>query len=213
MEVIVNNWHFLFDGLMIALKVFIFSTVISTITGIILGVIRTTKILPLSLLSRLFVEVFRGLPVVVTMFFVFFAVPIALGLNIPSIPAAIIGLSLWCLSEIAEIVRGAIQSIPKGQYEAGKSMAFTNTQLMRYIILPQATRRMLPPLIGVYIRLLKGTALASLIGVRDLMWYSRIIVERTYASFEIFGLVMLIYFVVCYPLSVLGLKLERKFVV
>lgn len=213
MGTVIGNWDNLQAGLLVTLEIFIYSMIISTVIGVFIGYLRSTRILLINIPLRVLIEIFRGLPTLVTMFFVFFAIPIMFGLRIPSREAAIIGLSLWCISEIAEIVRGAIQSIPKGQTEAGRSLALSTYQLMVFVILPQAIRRMLPPMVGLYTRLMKGTAMAALIGVQDIMWHSKVIVERTFAAFEVFGFVMLVYFLICYPLSIVSLRLEKRLLV
>jgi polar amino acid transport system permease protein len=175
-----------------------------------LGALLQAKAAAVWLTVRAVVEVFRGLPVPITLFFVFFAVPMLTEIDIPSKPAAILGLTLWSMSEIAEIVRGAIQSIPKGQTEAGKALALTYTQILVWILLPQAMRRMLPPLVGIYNRLAKSTALAALIGVRDLVTAGQIVIERTMASLEVYTFIVLVFFALCYPLSLVSYRLEKR---
>jgi polar amino acid transport system permease protein len=209
-HVIMDNWTLLSAGIWATVQVFLYSLVLGTVLGIPLGVLRNSKIAAVRLPVQGIIEVFRGLPVPITLFFVFFAVPMVLQLDIPSKIAAVSGLTLWCMSEIAEIVRGAIQSIPKGQTEAGKSLALTYVQILLLILLPQAMRRMLPPLIGIYNRLAKSTALAALIGVRDLITAGQIVIERTMASLEIYLFIIAVFFVLCYPLSFFSYRLEKK---
>ncbi|MHB9094800.1 MAG: amino acid ABC transporter permease [Eubacteriales bacterium] len=211
-DVVVKNWSFLANGLQATIEIFIISLVASTVLGVLMGALRTSKVFLILITTRAFIEVFRGLPTLITMFFVYFAVPMLFKLQIPSYLAAIIGLTLWGLSEIAEIVRGAIQSIPKGQIDAGKATALNNVQVFIYILLPQAVRRMLPPLIGVYTRMVKGTAMASLVGVNDFVMAGKMVVERTLEPLEVYVFIMAIFFIINYPLSVLSNRLEKKLI-
>lgn len=211
-DIVVKNWSFLAAGLWATIEIFVVSMIAGTVLGVLMGVLRTSRVFLIQITTRAFIEVFRGLPTLITMFFVYFAVPMLFQIEIPSFLAAVIGLTLWELSEIAEIMRGAIQSIPKGQVEAGRAMALNKAQVLIYILMPQAVRRMLPPLIGVYTRLVKGTALASLVGVNDLVMAGKIVVERTLEPLEVYVFIMAVFFIINYPLSVLSRKLERKLI-
>jgi len=211
-DIIVKNWVSLAEGLKATIEIFVVSIIAGTVLGVLMGVLRTSKVFLVQITTRAFIEVFRGLPTLITMFFVYFAVPMLFQIEIPSFLAAVIGLTLWELSEIAEIMRGAIQSIPKGQVEAGKAMALNKAQVLIYILIPQAVRRMLPPLIGVYTRLVKGTALASLVGVNDLVMAGKMVVDRTLEPLEVYIFIMAVFFIINYPLSVLSRKLERKLI-
>jgi len=209
-QVIADNWPVLSAGIWETIQIFLISLVLGTVLGIPLGTLFQAKAAVVRLAVRAFVEVFRGLPVPITLFFVFFAVPMLTGIDIPSKPAAILGLTLWSMSEIAEIVRGAIQSIPKGQTEAGRALALTYPQILVWILLPQAVRRMLPPLVGIYNRLAKSTALAAMIGVRDLITAGQIVIERTLASLEVYTFIVVVFFALCYPLSIISYRLEKR---
>lgn len=211
-DIVVKNWSFLATGLQATIEIFVVSMVAGTVLGVLMGVLRTSRVFFIQITTRAFVEVFRGLPTLIAMFFVYFAAPILFRIEIPGFLAAVIGLTLWELSEIAEIMRGAIQSIPKGQVEAGKAMALNKAQVLIYILIPQAVRRMLPPLIGVYTRLVKGTALASLVGVNDLVMAGKMVVERTLEPLEVYVFVMAVFFIINYPLSILSRRLEKKLI-
>ncbi|GCL72595.1 amino acid ABC transporter permease [Paenibacillus naphthalenovorans] len=209
-HVIIDNWPLLSKGVWVTVEIFVYTLVLGTALGIPLGVLRNSKIAAVRLPVFGIIEVFRGLPVPITLFFVFFAAPYVLHIDIPSKIAAVSGLTLWCMSEIAEVVRGALQSIPKGQTEAGKAHALTYFQILVWILLPQAFRRMLPPLIGIYNRLAKSTTLAALIGVRDLITAGQIVIERTMASLEIYLFIIAVFFILCYPFSIASFYLEKK---
>jgi len=173
---------------------------------------------PLPLLRwalSLYLQIFRGLPVLVTLFVVFFVSP-SVGLQLPSVAAAIVGLSLWGSANVMEVVRGAIRSIPAAQSEAAAALGFPWPMLMRLVILPQAARRMLPPTVNLTVDLIQATTLASLIGVVEVLQRSRQAVEYYQLNAgdghatAIFGGVLVFFFIVCYPLTLVSGRLERR---
>lgn len=119
-------------------------------------------------------------------------------------------LSLWGASEVGEVVRGALHSLPRGQREAGLSIGLNGPQLYGYVLLPQALKRMTPPTINVYTRIIKTSSLAVLIGVVDVIKVGQQIIERTYESVLIYGALFLFFFFICYPLSAASRVLERR---
>jgi polar amino acid transport system permease protein len=158
---------------------------------------------------------FRGLPVLVTLFIVFFVSP-SLGLDLASTPAAIAALSLWGSANVMEVVRGAVRSIPTAQFEAATALGFKWAAVMRLVVLPQASRRMIPPVVNLIVDLIQATTLASLIGVVEVLQRSRQAVEYYQLSAgdghaaPIFAGVLLFFFVICYPLTVLARRMERR---
>jgi polar amino acid transport system permease protein len=195
------------------------SVVISVVLGVALGVLlclprgRWTNMVRWALTAYL--QLFRGLPVLVTLFMVFFVSP-SLGLRLGSITAAIVGLSLWGSANVMEVVRGAVQSIPKAQFEAASALGFGWTPIMRLVVLPQAMRRMLPPTVNLTVDLIQATTLASLIGVLEVLQRARQAVEYYQLSAgdghatPIFAAVLLFFFVICYPLTLLAGRMERR---
>ena len=131
---------------------------------------------------RVYLELFRAIPVLVWLYLLFFGLPIFFGLSIPSFWCAVLVLSLWGASEVGEVVRGALHSLPRGQREAGLSIGLSDPQLYGYVLLPQALKRMTPPTINVYTRIIKTSSLAVLIGVVDVIKVGQQIIERTYES-------------------------------
>ena len=131
-------------------------------------------------------------------------------LSIPSFWCAVLVLSLWGASEVGEVVRGALHSLPRGQREAGLSIGLSDPQLYGYVLLPQALKRMTPPTINVYTRIIKTSSLAVLIGVVDVIKVGQQIIERTYESVLIYGVLFLFFFFICYPLSAASKVLERR---
>lgn len=155
------------------------------------------------------VELVRAVPLLLLLFFIFFGLP-ALGLRIPTFPAAVLAMSLWMAANTAEVVRGGVQSISRGQFEAARSLGLGWAGTMRFVIIPQATRRMLPPFVGLCTILVKDTSLAAIIGVFELTRAAQETIERTLRSFEIYGAAAAIYFALCFPLTRLAARLETR---
>ena len=155
------------------------------------------------------VELVRAVPLLLLLFFIFFGLP-ALGVRIPTFPAAVLAMSLWMAANTAEVVRGGVQSISRGQFEAARSLGLGWASTMRFVILPEATRRMLPPFVGLCTILVKDTSLAAIIGVFELTRAAQETIERTLRSFEIYGAAAAIYFALCFPLTRLAARLETR---
>lgn len=182
----------------------------STLGGVLYGVLATLGKRSVNLVLRVYLELFRAIPVLVWLYLLFFGLPIFFAVSIPSFWCAVLVLSLWGASEVGEIVRGALRSLPRGQREAGLSIGLSAWQLYGYVLLPQALKRMTPPTINLYTRLIKTSSLAVLIGVVDVIKVAQQIIERTYESVLIYGALFLFFFFICYPLSVASRALERR---
>ncbi|TQR42642.1 amino acid ABC transporter permease [Paenibacillus popilliae] len=188
----------------------IWSIALSTIGGLLFGALRTSASPWLRLITRIYLELFRSIPILVWLFFFFFGLPIFFGLDVPSSVCAVLVLTLWGITEIGEVVRGALISLPKGQLEAGKAIGLSTVQLFQYILFPLALRRMIPPTINVYTRIIKTTSLTVLIGVTEVIKTGQQIIERTGEAVLIYGALFILYFILCYPLSALSRRLEHK---
>ncbi|TCK08047.1 UNVERIFIED_ORG: amino acid ABC transporter membrane protein 2 (PAAT family) [Anoxybacillus amylolyticus] len=201
---------FLLQGFLVTLEVAFISIVLSFVFGIIIGVIRYTKIPVLSQLLAVLVETIRNLPLLLIIFFTYFALP-EVGLKLDKLYAAISALVIFESAMLSEIVRSGLQSIDKGQIEAARSSGLTYGQTLWYIILPQALRRMVPPIVSQFISLLKDTSLAIVISLPELMNHAQIINGRN-VNFviPIFILVAFMYFIVNYLLSLLSRRLEYR---
>lgn len=216
LQIFLDNLPFLLEGLTNTLLLSIGCLVISIVVGTIVGLVRTTKNLLSRNLARLYIDLFRGLPIIVTLFMTFFLLP-ELNIMLNSYFSAVAGLSVWCSANIAEVVRGAIQSIPLTQTEAGLSLGLSPFQSMRYIIFPQAIRRMLPSLISLLANLIQATSLSVLIGNMELLKTAQLIIERveimegTSVAFMFFTAILIMYFIICYPLSLLAQRLEKVY--
>lgn len=209
-EVVVQSFPYLLRGLEGTVRLGLLVMALGTLLGILLGVLRLSRGLPYAAATA-FVELFRDTPLLMQIFFVFFGLP-ALGARLPAFVAAAVAMTSFASANAAEIVRGAIQSIPRGQMEAARSLGLSYVQAMRYVIFPQAIRRMIPSMMGLFTTLVKDTSLAAIVNVFELTTAARQVVERTLASFEIWLVVAGMYFFVCYPLSVLTQRLERRLV-
>lgn len=176
------------------LSISFLSIAISTVGGVLYGVLRTLNVRWLNAILRVYLELFRAIPVLVWLYLLFFGLPIFFGLSLPSFWCAVLVLSLWGASEVGEVARGALHSLPRGQREAGLSIGLNAAQLYGYVLLPQALKRMTPPTINVYTRIIKTSSLAVLIGVVDVIKVGQQIIERTYESVLIYGALFLFFF-------------------
>lgn len=210
-----KNFMRLLEGLFVTVEIALISIIIGTLLGIVLGLSRTTKIKSILFINRVFLELFRIIPILVWLFVFYFGVTTALHIELSGIAVSIIVFSLWGAAEMGDIVRGALQSLPKHQIESGKALGLNPYMLYRYILIPQAVRRMLPATINLATRMVKTTSLVVLIGVIDVVKVGQQIIETSRfvlptASFWIYGLIFMFYFIICYPLSKVSKKLETK---
>ncbi len=180
------------------------------VMGLLILALRTSKVAPLRRFAWAYIELFQGTPLLMQLFLAFFGIAL-LGVDVPPWLAAGVALSLWSSAFLAEIWRGCVESIAKGQWEASASLAMGYVQQMRYVILPQAMRVALPPTVGFSVQIVKSTALTSIIGFIELSKTGTNIVNATFESFTVYGCVALIYFALCWPLSKTSRVLERKF--
>ena len=207
--VVWNSRGYLFKGVLAAIELAGTVLVTGTLLGAILGLLRVVAAGRLQRLFAAIVQFLRAVPLLLLLFFVFFGLP-ALGLDIPVFLSAVIAITLSMGVNTAEVVRGAIQSIPRGQSEAAFSTGLGHWQTMRYVVFPQAVRRMIPPFVGLCTILIKDTSLAAIIGVFELTRAAQETIERTFRSFEIYLSVAVIYFAMCFPLTTLSRALERR---
>lgn len=160
--------------------------------------------------ARGYIEFFQGTPLLMQLFMVFFGIAL-LGIDVPPWLAAAFGLTLFTSAYLAEIWRGCVEAIPKGQWEASASLAMSWVEQMRYVILPQALRIAVAPTVGFSVQVVKGTAVTSIIGFAELTKTGSMLANATFQPFLVYGFVALGYFILCYPLSHFAARLERKF--
>lgn len=178
--------------------------------GLLLLFARISKFIILQWFTRIYVEVFQGTPLLMQLFIVFFGLAL-LGLDVSAWTAATIGLTLFTSAYLVEIWRGCVQAIPKGQWEASETLAMNYIEQMRYVVLPQALRIAIPPTVGFSVQVVKGTAVASIIGFTELTRTGTMVSNATFQPFLVFGLVAIGYFILCYPLSLYASYLEKKY--
>jgi polar amino acid transport system permease protein len=159
--------------------------------------------------ASLFTELFQGTPLLLQLFIVFFGLPV-LGFDVPPAVAAGVALSLYASAYLADIWRGCIEAIPRGQWDAAAGLGMTLVTQMRDVILPQAASIAIPPTVGFLVQLIKATALASIVGYDELMRAGQIITNAIFQPFLVYGLVALVYFAMCFPLTIGARLLERR---
>ncbi len=208
--------YMLEEGLAGTLRIAALALAGSVLVGITLGTLLTIKFMPLRALIRLYIEVWRGLPILVTIFIIFFALPaVSLQLEFNAITSAAIGLILWGSAQVAEATRGAVQSIPREQHEAASALGFGWVGRHAFVILPQALRRLLPPMVGLLVNIIQNTTIAQVIGAPELLEASERQVERlTFEGQEhavqIYGAVMVLFFCISFTLTRLAAYLEKR---
>ena len=158
---------------------------------------------------KLYVELFQSTPLLMQLFLVYFGLPL-LGIDVSAWLAAAACLTLYSSAFLTDIWRGSVEAIPKGQWEGSASLGLHYLQQLRLVILPQATRMSIPPTVGFLVQLVKSTALASIVGYHELTKTAQILTNATFQPFIIYGLVALIYFLICYPLTRWSRGLERR---
>lgn len=201
---------FLWDGLLVTLHVATLVVASSLVAGVLLGVGLVYGPWWVGLPIRAYSDVLRGIPLLVLIFLIYYGLPI-LGLNFDNFAAVVLALAAFKAAHVSEIVRGAVQSIHPGQTDAGKAIGLTMGQRLRYVILPQAVRRFLPPWINAVADAVKGTALVSLVGIVDLMLAVQQVIGRTYDPLPLYVLGAAMYFVINYSLSQASRRLEARF--
>lgn len=210
-ELMVQAMPLLLTGAVVTVKITALSVFLGILIGLFVGIARISTFKIVHLAAAVYVDFLRGTPLLVQIFLVYFALPVLTGQRIDPFVAAIAACSINSSAYVAEIFRAGIQSIDAGQMEAGRSLGMTWTQTMRYIIVPQAARRVIPPLGNEFIALLKDSSLVSVIGFEELTRRGQLIIARTYASLEIWICVAIIYLVMTVSISRLVAWLERRY--
>nr|MCU0569951.1 ABC transporter permease subunit [Oculatellaceae cyanobacterium Prado106] len=198
--VIVNSMPALLAGLVVTLQLALLSGILGLVGGCILGILRLSKSRPLRWLAMAYIDFFRGTPLLVQIFMIYFGLPalfqeFGIPFSLDRFLAAVIALSLNAAAYTGEIVRAGIQSIDKGQTEASQALGLSDLQSLRYVIFPQALRRMLPPLGNQFIALLKDTSLVAVIGFEELFRQGQLIVAENYRPFELYGAIAILYLI------------------
>ena len=213
--------YMLREGLPETLRIAAISLVASVAIGLTLGTLMTIRFSALRWLIRFYVEVWRGLPILVTVLFIYWLPAYDVGrfhIQLNAYTSAAVALTLWGSAQVAEATRGAVQSIPKEQHEAAAALGFGWVGRHRFVILPQATRRLLPPMVGLLVNIIQNTTIAFVIGVNEFLQSGNRQFENLTTQtgdghpFMIFGFVLLAFFVISFPLTRLAAFLERRLI-
>lgn len=210
-----TNFSRLMGGLWTSVWIAAISLIIGLILGTLFGVLRTMHSRIIRFILLIYLEFFRIVPTVVLLFLVYYILPRQFNINMPATWMAVLAFSLWVAAEFSDIVRGALTSVPKHQRESGMALGLNQTQLFRYVLLPQAIRLELPATINLATRVIKTTSLLLMISVMDVINIGQQIIEannQKYPTgvFWVYGLIFILYFVVDYPLSLWAKRLTAK---
>ena len=210
-----QNFLRILGGLWVSVRISLISVAISIGLGLLVGALMTVNKPVIKAVTRVYLEIVRIMPQMVLLFIVYFGTTRAFGVHMEAELAAIIVFVFWGTAEMGDLVRSALISIPKHQYESSKALGLSRAQTYRYIILPQTLRRLLPLSINLITRMIKTTSLVMMIGIVEVLKVTQQIIEanrRTSpnAAFGMFAVVFVIYFLVCWPISMLSKKLEKR---
>lgn len=210
-----NNFARLLQGLWVAMRISLISVGLSMVFGIILGVIMTSHNWLVKAITRVYLEFVRIMPQLVLLFLVYFGLTKAFGINLSGEVSSVIVFTVWGTAEMGDLVRGALQSIPKHQYESGEALGLGRLQVYWYIILPQTLRRLIPLAINLTTRMIKTTSLIVMIGVVEVLKVAQQIIEANRytvpdSALWIYGTIFFLYFIVCWPISLVAKALEKR---
>lgn len=209
-DLIKENYLTLIIAMGKTLELTLLSLIFASFIGLFFGILNVSKNKTLNTIANVYIDIIRGVPLIVLAFFIYFGVPTATGLKLGALTAGIISLSLNAGAYMAEIVRAGIQSIDKGQMEAARSLGLPYGIAMRRVVLPQAIRTMIPSIINQFIITLKDTSILSVIGFPELTQAGKIIIARNYESLRMWAIVAVMYLIVITILSKVARKLERR---
>jgi polar amino acid transport system permease protein len=212
--------YMLREGLPETLKLAAFAVTASTVVGVLLGTLITIRFRPLQALIRLYIEVWRGLPILVTVLFIYWTATAQVGgfrFELSAFMSAAVGLSLWGSAQVAEATRGAVQSIPREQHEAAAALGFGWLGRHAFVIVPQALRRLIPPMVGLLVNIIQNTTIAYVIGVSEFLetanrQFENLTLAGDGHPIVMFGFVLLVFFLISFPLTRLAAFLERRLV-
>ncbi|MDD1767289.1 MAG: amino acid ABC transporter permease [Methanomassiliicoccales archaeon] len=209
-ELITDNLGFFAKGAILTLEISLSAIAIGFVLGILMGLGRVSRILPVRLLSTGYVEALRGTPLLVQIFIIYFGLP-SIGIYLSPLVSGILAVGLNSAAYQAEIIRGGIQSVPKGQLEAARSIGMTYTQSMRHVVLPQALRLIVPPMTNEFITLIKDSSLVSAIGIWELTLVGKELNAKYFEPFQIFIFIAIVYFIMTYATSKIMRRVEKRF--
>ena len=205
-------WHYrglIVWGLGVTIAYTVVTIVVGMMIGLVVGLLRLSSSKLITLPLTAYVEIFRCTPLLVQIIWFYYAFPVVIGIDIPGVVAAGLVLSLYTGAFYAEIVRGGVNSIEIGQWDAARALGLRYVPLLRLVILPQAFRRMIPPFMNQSIIQLKNTSLVSTIAVADLLYEGQMITAATYRPLEVYTMIAVLYFLVLFPLTLAAQEVER----
>lgn len=210
-----TNFVRLLSGLWVAVRISLISVIISIVLGLVVGVLMTSKNRIVKVIFRIYLEIVRIMPQMVLLFIVYFGTTRVFGWNLEAEVSAILVFSFWGTAEMGDLVRGALISIPKIQYESAMALGMDGKQIYYHVILPQTIRRLIPLSINLITRMIKTTSLVMMIGIVEVLKVAQQIIEANRrsspnAAFGIFAVVFLLYFLICWPISKLSVYLEKR---
>ena len=210
-----TNFVRLLSGLWVAVRISLISVMISIVLGLAVGVLMTSKNRFVKGIFRIYLEIVRIMPQMVLLFIVYFGTTRVFGWNLEAEVSAILVFSFWGIAEMGDLVRGALISIPKIQYESAMALGMDGKQIYYHVILPQTIRRLIPLSINLITRMIKTTSLVMMIGIVEVLKVAQQIIEANRrsspnAAFGIFAVVFLLYFLICWPISKLSVYLEKR---
>lgn len=210
-----KNFLRLLEGLWVTLRLSLVSVTLSIPLGILFGMFMTLKNPISKVLSRIYLEFVRIMPQLVLLFIAYFGVTRAFGWNLSADTSAVIVFTLWGTAEMGDLVRGALISIPRHQYDSAAALGMTKTQTFSYVIVPQTMRRLIPLTINLTTRMIKTTSLVVLIGITEVLKVGKQIIdanrfEYPTAALWVYGVIFVLYFLACWPISMLAKKVEKR---
>lgn len=208
-DTVLRTLPFLLDGAVTTVWLSVSSIFIGTVIGVPFGILASVSTWPVRYAIMSYVFVIRGVPSLITIFLIYYVLP-AWGFDVPNFVAGVVALSVYGAAFFAEIVRGGIASIPRGQSDAGLALGMMKLNLLRLVIIPQAMRYAIPPYILMVARIVRTTSIVYIVGISELTLVAREIIARDNTPFLTLGMAMLVYFALSYPLSLLGARLERQ---
>lgn len=210
-QLIIDSLPLLFQGACVTVQITAISVGLGLFFGLFIGIAQISRVAFFRVPAKVYVDFLRGTPLLVQIFMIYFALPLLIGTRIDPLIAAIVACSINSSAYIAEIFRAGIQSIDKGQMEAGRSLGLNWSQTMRFIIIPQAFKRIIPPLGNEFIAMLKDSSLVSVIGFEELTRQGQLVIASTYGAMEIWTAVALIYLLMTMPITRLVAYMEKRF--
>ncbi|MFT4117819.1 amino acid ABC transporter permease [Bradyrhizobium sp.] len=203
-------WGLIWQGLLVTVFYTVITVAAGLVIGLIVGVLRTTAPRWVSVPLRLYIEIFRCTPLLVQLVWMYYALPVLIGVDMSPAMACFIALSLYAGSFYAEIFRGGIEAVDVGQWEAGRAIGMRRGKIFRRIVLPQATQVMIPSFINQTIMQLKNTSLVSVVAVGDLLYQGSVITASSYKPLEVYTTIAVLYFVVLFPLTLIADRVESR---